>query len=108
MSKPIVIDPEILGGTPVFAKTRVPVQSLIDYLEEGHTLEDFFADFPTVTRDQAAAALEEIKEAARIDQLEKEWGIEIEHRARRALTGESPGLPWTEVEHRIRGLLTER
>jgi len=52
-------DPEILGGTPVFIGTRVPVKALLDYLEGGHRLDDFLDDFPTVTREQAVAALEE-------------------------------------------------
>ncbi len=52
-------DPEILGGTPVFVGTRVPVNALLDYLEGGHRLDDFLDDFPTVTREQAVAALEE-------------------------------------------------
>ena len=55
-------DPEVLGGTPVFVGTRVPLQALIDYLEGGHPLSDFLDDFPTVTREQAVAALEEAKE----------------------------------------------
>ena len=50
-------DPEILGGTPVFVGTRVPVQALIDYLEGGHTLERFLDDFPSVPRELAIAAL---------------------------------------------------
>jgi len=54
-------DPEILGGTPVFAGTRVPVQALIDYIEGGHSLNEFLDDFPTVTRDLAIAALERAK-----------------------------------------------
>ncbi len=63
MSNPILTDPEILDGTPVFAKTRVPFQTMIDYLEEGQTLTEFLADFPSVSREQAVAALEEAKEA---------------------------------------------
>ena len=55
-------DPEILGGTPVFVGTRVPVQTLFDYLEGQHPLEDFLEDFPTVRRKQAVAALEQAKE----------------------------------------------
>lgn len=51
-------DPEILGGTPVFVGTRVPAQALIDYLEGGHSLDEFLDDFPTVSREQAIAALE--------------------------------------------------
>ena len=56
-------DPEIMSGTPVFAGTRVPFQTLIDYLEAGQPLSEFLEDFPTVSRDQAIAALEEAKEA---------------------------------------------
>lgn len=55
--------PDILEGTPVFVGTRVPFQTLIDYLEEGQALTDFLADFPTVGLDQAVAALGEAKEA---------------------------------------------
>jgi uncharacterized protein (DUF433 family) len=51
-------DPEILGGTPVFAGTRVPVENLVDYLAAGVTLERFLDHFPSVTRAQAVAALE--------------------------------------------------
>ena len=51
-------DPEIMHGTPVFVGTRVPVKNLIDYLEAGDTLEDFLRSFPTVSREQAVAALE--------------------------------------------------
>jgi uncharacterized protein (DUF433 family) len=54
-------DPDILGGTPVFVGTRVPVQALIDYIEGGHSLEEFLDDFPTVTREIAVAALEQAK-----------------------------------------------
>lgn len=52
-------DPEVLGGTPVFVGTRVPVKALLDYIEGGHTLNDFLDDFPTVTRAQAVAVLEQ-------------------------------------------------
>jgi uncharacterized protein (DUF433 family) len=51
-------DPDILGGTPVFVGTRVPVRTLLDYLEAGDTLYEFLEDFPSVTREQAVAALE--------------------------------------------------
>jgi uncharacterized protein (DUF433 family) len=54
---PIRSDPGILGGTPVFAGTRVPVQALLDCLAEGDRLEDFLADFPTVNREQAVSVL---------------------------------------------------
>jgi len=52
-------DPDILGGTPVFVETRVPVKALLDYLAGGYTLDDFLDDFPTVTREQAVAVLEQ-------------------------------------------------
>jgi uncharacterized protein (DUF433 family) len=56
-------DPEILGGTPVFVGTRVPLQNLVDYLSAGDSLEDFLHSFPTVSREQAVAALEQAGEA---------------------------------------------
>ncbi len=59
MSKPLVISsPAIMGGTPVFAGTRVPVQMLIEYLEAGETIDDFLDGFPSVRRDQVIAFLE--------------------------------------------------
>ena len=54
----IQTDPEVLGGTPVFAGTRVPVQNLFDYLEAGDTLDAFLDEFPSVSREQAVAVLE--------------------------------------------------
>jgi uncharacterized protein (DUF433 family) len=54
-------NPEVLGGTPVFRGTRVPVQTLIEYLEGGQTIDDFLEGFPTVTREQVIAFLEEAK-----------------------------------------------
>jgi uncharacterized protein (DUF433 family) len=64
IQKPVVhSDPEILGGTHVFVGTRVPFQTLLDYLEGGETLDEFLENFPTVTREQAIAALEQAKEA---------------------------------------------
>jgi uncharacterized protein (DUF433 family) len=54
----VQVDPAILGGTPVFRGTRVPVKNLLDYLAAGDTLDCFLDDFPTVKRDQAVAALE--------------------------------------------------
>jgi len=57
------IDPEILGGTPVFVGTRVPFQALLDYLGGGDSLDEFLTDFPSVTREQAVTALEQAKEA---------------------------------------------
>jgi uncharacterized protein (DUF433 family) len=59
---PIHSDPDILGGTPVFAGTRVPVRNLLDYLESGDSLDEFLDDFPGVSRAQAVAVLEYAKE----------------------------------------------
>ena len=56
-------DPEIMSGTPVFVGTRVPVYNLFDYLEAGDSLDKFLKSFPSVTREQAIAALELAKEA---------------------------------------------
>ena len=54
---------DILGGTPVFAGTRVPIQTLFDYLEEGDTLDEFLDDFPSVSREHAIKVLEKMKDA---------------------------------------------
>jgi uncharacterized protein (DUF433 family) len=51
-------DPDVLGGTPVFTGTRVPIETLFDHLEAGIPLDEFLDDFPTVTREQAVALLE--------------------------------------------------
>ena len=59
----ITTSPNRLGGTPVFAGTRVPVQTLIDYLEAGDSLDVFLAQFPSVTREHAVAVLEVAKRA---------------------------------------------
>jgi uncharacterized protein (DUF433 family) len=61
-SSVVKIDPEIMSGTPCFAGTRVPARTLIDYIEGGDTLDDFLEGFPTVTREQAIAFLEEASE----------------------------------------------
>jgi len=58
MNKIINIDPQILGGTPVFNGTRVPIESLFDHLEGGVSLDEFLDDFPSVTREQAIEVLE--------------------------------------------------
>jgi uncharacterized protein (DUF433 family) len=62
MSSNVVhIDPEILGGTPVFKGTRVPVETFFDYIQGGEPLSEFLEDFPTVTHDQVTELLEEVK-----------------------------------------------
>ena len=58
----VVCDPDILGGTPVFEGTRVPVQNLIACLEAGDSIDLFLYDFPSVTRDQVVAVLEAAKQ----------------------------------------------
>lgn len=63
MKRPVIsCSPEVMGGTPVFAGTRVPVQTMLDYLEAGETIDDFLEGFPTVTRDQVIGLLEEAKD----------------------------------------------
>jgi uncharacterized protein (DUF433 family) len=59
----IVIDPEVLNGTPCFRGTRVPFKNLIDYLEGGHPLSEFLNQFPSVSREMAIQALEEAKDS---------------------------------------------
>lgn len=59
----ISVDPQIQGGTPVFAQTRVPVKNLFDYLEAGESLDQFLSDFPSVAREVAVAVLEQAREA---------------------------------------------
>ena len=60
-------DPDIQGGVPVFVGTRVPLKNLFDYLEAGDSLDDFLKSFPSVTREQAVAALELAREALQPD-----------------------------------------
>jgi len=62
-------DPEIMGGTPVFVGTRVPLQNLIDCLEGGESVEDFLEAYPTVSREQAIAVIE----AGKLKMLETVW-----------------------------------
>jgi len=62
-------DPEILGGTPVFVGTRVPLRNLIDCIEHGYNLDEFLVDFPSVSREQVVAALEAASEALIADAL---------------------------------------
>ena len=62
-ARTVVSDPEIMNGTPCFQGTRVPFKNLIDYLEGGHTLSEFLAQFPTVSRVHAIQALEEAKDS---------------------------------------------
>lgn len=63
--RPAVVhsDPEILGGTPVFVGTRVPVASLFEYLEGGETLDEFLRQFPSVKREQALAVLDTARDS---------------------------------------------
>jgi uncharacterized protein (DUF433 family) len=62
MKTHVSINREVMGGTPVFRGTRVPVQTLIDYLEGGESIDDFLKGFPTVSREQVIGVLEEAKE----------------------------------------------
>lgn len=63
MSNVINVDPDILGGTPVFIGTRVPIESLFDHLEDGVSLDEFLDDFPSVSREQAVEVLSLAEEA---------------------------------------------
>jgi len=63
LTKVVHSDPEIMGGTPVFIGTRVPLRNLIDYLEGDYSLDEFLDAFPSVSREQAVAALEAAHEA---------------------------------------------
>jgi uncharacterized protein (DUF433 family) len=65
MAQAIIRDPEIMHGTPIFRGTRVPVQTLFDYLEGGDSLDEFLEGFPTVSRELALQALEEAKQLLR-------------------------------------------
>jgi uncharacterized protein (DUF433 family) len=102
-------DPEIMGGEPVFVGTRVPVYNLFDYLAAGDSLDQFLEQFPSVSRDQAVAALD-LAFAAVVDGcvVQREWAEEIERRARRAMAGESAGEAWEEVRDRIEQRLKKR
>ncbi|MGH2607750.1 MAG: DUF433 domain-containing protein [Tepidiformaceae bacterium] len=63
MGKPVIsCSPDVMGGTPVFSGTRVPVQTLLDYLEAGESIDDFLEGFPSVSRDQVIAFLEQAKD----------------------------------------------
>ena len=63
MKQPVICrDPQVMGGTPVFCGTRVPVQTLLDYLEAGETIDQFLEGFPSVTREQVIAFLEQAKD----------------------------------------------
>jgi uncharacterized protein (DUF433 family) len=63
MQQPAIArDPEVMGGTPVFRGTRVPVQTLLDYLEAGESIDDFLDGFPSVIRAQVVAFLEQAKD----------------------------------------------
>ena len=66
MIKPLIIQrsKDVLGGTPVFPSTRVPIRTLIDYLEAGDRLDDFLKDYPSVSRRKALSVLELLKERA--------------------------------------------
>lgn len=63
MEQPVIsCSPDVMGGTPVFAGTRVPVQTLLDYLEAGESIDDFLSGFPSVSREQVIEFLEQAKD----------------------------------------------
>ena len=65
MDRVIVVDPDVMSGTPCFRGTRVPFKNLIDYIEGGHTLGEFLRQFPSVPSEMAIQALEEAKDSLR-------------------------------------------
>ena len=66
----VYISKDVMGGTPVFAGTRVPIQTLIDFLTAGDTIDDFIDGFPTVTREQAVSVLEHFKSTLNVISLD--------------------------------------
>jgi uncharacterized protein (DUF433 family) len=74
IKKLISKDPDVLGGTPVFTGTRVPIETLFDHLEAGVSLDEFLDDFPTVSRDQAVSLLEIANKLLNSKDLEKLYG----------------------------------
>lgn len=66
---PINIDPEIMGGTPVFIGTRVPIQTLFDYIEGGEDLDEFLDDFPSVSKEAAIQVLEMAKKTLTTEKM---------------------------------------
>jgi uncharacterized protein (DUF433 family) len=63
MKKPVIsVDPDVMGGTAVFFGTRVPVQTLLDYIGAGESIDDFLAGFPSVSREQVVSFLQEAKD----------------------------------------------
>src|SRR5207244_6942520 len=88
-------DPDVLGGAPVFVGTRVPLQALIDYLQGGHSLEEFLDDFPTVSREVAVAALEQ----------EEVWAAEVENRIADVESGSVQVIPIAVAIGRVRAAL---
>lgn len=67
LTQVVSVSPDLMSGTPVFAGTRVPVQTLLDYLEAGDSLGDFLEGFPTVKREQVVAFLEEARDRVLAD-----------------------------------------
>ena len=67
LAEALQCSPEVMSGTPVFKGTRVPIQTLIDHLEAGDSLDVFLADFPSITREQAVAVIELAKDALLAD-----------------------------------------
>src|SRR6266704_1817705 len=96
MKQPVIhSDPDIQVGVPVFVGTRVPLQALIDYLQGGHSLDEFLGDFPTVSREVAVAALEQ----------EEVWAAEVEHRIADVESGSVQVIPIAEALARVRAAL---
>jgi uncharacterized protein (DUF433 family) len=97
-------NPERLGGTPVFVGTRVPVQSLLDYLEAGDSLDEFLRQFPSVRREQAIQVLDCARARTNPENIPPTPGqrAELDRRLDEMDQGHVETIPWDEVKRRLR------
>ena len=90
-------DPSVMGGAAVFAGTRVPVQSLLDHLDAGESVDDFLVGFPSVSRQQVVDFL-----VVHQAEVEAAWSEEIRRRLERLDSGSARTISWEEARRRIR------
>jgi uncharacterized protein (DUF433 family) len=106
-------DPDILGGTPVFVGTRVPIAALFDHLKAGDPMDVFLEDFPSVSREQAVALLEEAKRRLLIGkfddlpELDRAWLLESARRAEDLASGALKPVPAAEAFGEARRRVSE-
>jgi uncharacterized protein (DUF433 family) len=99
MAEPgVSCDPDVMGGTPVFSGTRVPVQTLLDHLEAGKSIDDFLEGFPAVSREQAVGLLREAVACL----VETVWSDKIRRRLDRLDSSQATTVPWEGARQRIR------